>query len=129
MPQPIAIHAYIFMFSITSSPSFNLLPVLYEKLRTMTGQMNVPCVIVGNKRDLENLRQVSYKDGEKLCTTLNGKMSVKYKEISVKNDSASEIERVFLDVLDVLEEFERGSGNGASGSGAGSSGNNGCIIL
>jgi len=61
------IHGYVLVYSITSVQSFEILQVLLEKLMDMTGNMNTPVVIVGNKTDLHRERVVSTEEGKRLA--------------------------------------------------------------
>jgi Ras family protein len=63
----IGIHGYILVYSITSKASFEMIRTIREKILNYTGIEWIPCVIVGNKRDLENQRAVSSEEGISLA--------------------------------------------------------------
>uniref|UniRef100_A0A8C2GA56 GTP-binding protein Rheb n=1 Tax=Cyprinus carpio TaxID=7962 RepID=A0A8C2GA56_CYPCA len=46
------IHGYVLVYSVTSMKSFEVVQVLHDKLLDMVGKIQVPTVLVGNKKDL-----------------------------------------------------------------------------
>lgn len=48
----IGIHGYVFVYSITSLSSFEMIKIIRDKILNYTGTDNVPAVLVGNKCDL-----------------------------------------------------------------------------
>lgn len=96
------IHGYILVYSITSTKSFDVVKVIYEKLLDMTGKGNMPIVLVGNKTDLHMERTVSYEDGKAVADSWNGA----FLEASAKeNQSVQEIFQT------ILLQIEKTSGN------------------
>eukprot|EP00092_Neocalanus_flemingeri_P030042 GFUD01032616.1.p1 GENE.GFUD01032616.1~~GFUD01032616.1.p1 ORF type:complete len:187 (-),score=53.96 GFUD01032616.1:155-715(-) len=59
------IHGYVLVYSIDSMKSFEVVQVLYDKIVDLVGNPKVPVVLVGNKKDLENEREVTRAEGEK----------------------------------------------------------------
>ncbi|KAF4518282.1 hypothetical protein B566_EDAN005850 [Ephemera danica] len=55
------IHGYVLVYSINSVKSFEIVQIIYDKLLDMTGKVNVPIVLVGNKTDL-HMERVSVAD-------------------------------------------------------------------
>ncbi|NEU35946.1 hypothetical protein GN156_35410, partial [bacterium LRH843] len=53
----------------TSSKSFEVVQIIYDKLLDMTGKIHVPIVLVGNKTDLHLERMISAEEGKKLADT------------------------------------------------------------
>lgn len=53
------IHGYVLVYSIVDPRSLEVIQVIYDKLVDMTGKVNVPIVLVGNKRDLQQERKIS----------------------------------------------------------------------
>lgn len=51
-------HGYVLVYSIANRPSFELVMTIYEKMLEQTGAEWVPCVVVGNKSDLDGARYV-----------------------------------------------------------------------
>ena len=65
---------FLLVYNITSSPTFDEVAVLYEKiLRTKEGEESgsIPIVLAGNKCDLEDERTVSQKEGEERAASMN----------------------------------------------------------
>ena len=61
---------FIVCFSVTSRLSFHEVQnVLRERILTITGEKDMPVVLVGMKYDLNEDREVSYSDGEAFATT------------------------------------------------------------
>lgn len=52
----VGVHGYVLVYSIANRPSFELVMTIYEKMLEQTGAEWVPCVVVGNKSDLEAVR-------------------------------------------------------------------------
>lgn len=53
------IHGYVLVYSIANRQSFELVQTIYDKLLEATSMEWAPCVVVGNKSDLEGARSVS----------------------------------------------------------------------
>lgn len=51
----IGTHGYIFVYSVASRNSFDVVKVLYDRVLDFSGFQQVPCVIVGSKSDLDQL--------------------------------------------------------------------------
>ncbi|CAE6353250.1 unnamed protein product [Rhizoctonia solani] len=66
----IGIHGYILVYSVASRVSFDMIQIIHEKILTYSGTQRIPCVVVGQKSDLVNARQVPTSEGEKLATSL-----------------------------------------------------------
>lgn len=80
---------FLCVFSLTDSDSFAHIQELYEqvKLAKSIEPPQLPFLIIGNKADLENSRQISREAGEGLAARLG----VKYMESSAKtNENVSE---------------------------------------
>ncbi|XP_030761862.1 GTP-binding protein Rheb homolog [Sitophilus oryzae] len=67
----IDVHGYVLVYSITSQKSFEVAKSIYDRLLDITGKIQVPVVLVGNKTDLHLERQVSSADGKKLAEEWN----------------------------------------------------------
>lgn len=98
----IDVHGYVIVYSITSGKSFDVAKSIYDKLLDITGKVQVPVVLVGNKTDLHLERQVSSSEGRKLAEEWNAL----FLETSAKEN---------LSVSDVfhslLSEIEKSNGN------------------
>ncbi|XMA12405.1 hypothetical protein WAI453_005196 [Rhynchosporium graminicola] len=68
----IGIHGYIFVYSVASSQSFEMVQVIRDKILNQLGIEWIPCVLVGNKSDLRpDQRQVSVEQGKVLAAKFN----------------------------------------------------------
>ena len=61
--------AFMIVYAINDRASFNEVQSLYERVIVKCGD-DVPCILVGNKTDLESNREVSRKEGETLALHL-----------------------------------------------------------
>lgn len=71
---------FIIVYSIIDKNSFNDLEELVDNISRVKENLNIPIIIVGNKVDLINERQVSYQKGK----TLGEKWGVPFFETSAK---------------------------------------------
>ncbi|KPM02453.1 GTP-binding protein Rheb-like protein, partial [Sarcoptes scabiei] len=78
------IHGYCLVYSINNLKSFEVAKIIYDKLLDMTGKIQVPIILVGNKNDLHLERCVSYQDGKDLADF----MKANFVEVSAKEHSA-----------------------------------------
>ena len=91
---------YIIVFSITSPTSFLEINAFKEQLYRVLDLDNsefIPMVLVGNKCDLENDRQVQSIDAQKLAD----EWKVKYFETSAKNKT--NIYELFEELINLIE--------------------------
>ncbi|XP_059474186.1 GTP-binding protein Rheb homolog [Neocloeon triangulifer] len=96
------IHGYVLVYSINSAKSFEIVQIIYDKLLDMTGKVNVPIVLVGNKTDLHMERVVSAEEGRRLAET----WKAAFLETSAKaNEAVGDI------FTSLLNEIERANGN------------------
>ena len=58
---------YIFAYAITSRLAFEEVTAFREKIRSLKDQAQVPMIVVGNKCDLEEERQVTTVEGQDLA--------------------------------------------------------------
>ncbi|KAJ7806765.1 P-loop containing nucleoside triphosphate hydrolase protein [Mycena olivaceomarginata] len=63
-------HVYVFVYSIVSRRSFDLVRILYDEIFGLYGTP-IPCVIVGCKSDLEQHRTVNSVEGIELAKEKN----------------------------------------------------------
>jgi Ras family protein len=93
------VHGYILVYAINSRSSFDLLPVIRDKILDSIGSDAVPMVLVGNKLDLE--RKVTKEEGARLAKELN----IPFVEVSAKLSSgdSSDITKIFLSLLQQIE--------------------------
>lgn len=67
----VGVHGYMLVYSIASRQSFDMILTLHEKILDQSGQERVPCVIVGQKSDLNSERRVTRAEGEALAKKLD----------------------------------------------------------
>lgn len=67
----VGIHGYILVYSITNRQSFDMVRIVYEKLRNFQDISHLPAVVVGQKSDLvgtdESLREVPAEEAAQLA--------------------------------------------------------------
>ncbi|CAO2635059.1 GTP-binding protein Rheb, partial [Lemmus lemmus] len=56
---------------LTSIKSFEVIKVIYGKLLDMVGKVQIPIMLVGNKKDLHMERVISYEEGKALAESWN----------------------------------------------------------
>ncbi|WVQ98834.1 hypothetical protein IAU59_005965 [Kwoniella sp. CBS 9459] len=66
----IGVHGYMLVYSITSRQSFEMVPIIHDKILDYAGLEKVPCVVVGQKTDLGEERAVTTAEGEALAKKL-----------------------------------------------------------
>lgn len=99
----IDVHGYVLVYSITSSKSFEVVKLIYEKLLDITGKVqyvycavlhfhviifynfSLPIVLVGNKTDLHMERMISSDEGRRLAD----EWKAIFLETSAKQNSVS----------------------------------------
>ncbi|KAJ0023759.1 hypothetical protein NQD34_003658 [Periophthalmus magnuspinnatus] len=96
------IHGYVLVYSVTSMKSFEVVQSLHDKLLDMVGKIQVPTVLVGNKKDLHMERVIKPEEGKKLADS----WGAAFMESSAKeNETAVEVfKRIIL-------EMEKADGN------------------
>ena len=91
---------YIIVFSITSVTSFLEVTAIKDQLNMLLDVDNntlIPIILVGNKCDLEEYRQVHSLDAQRLAE----EWKVKYFETSAKNKT--NINRIFEELIYLIE--------------------------
>ena len=88
-------NGFVFVFSITSRPSFDKLANLFDTVKEIKQGQPISMVLLGNKCDLEIERQVSTEEGQELAQLFN----CPYFETSAKDninviESYSELARI-----------------------------------
>ncbi|KAH9401082.1 PREDICTED: GTP-binding protein Rheb-like [Rhagoletis zephyria] len=78
------IHGYCLVYSINNAKSFEVARIIYDKLLDMTGNIQVPIILVANKADLHLERCISTEMGLELAKY----MKAQYIELSAKENSA-----------------------------------------
>jgi Ras family protein len=93
------IHGYILCYSIESRQSFDLIKVIHSKLVAMVGR-DVPKVLVANKSDLANRREISTEEGKAYARRIN----CPFLECSAKSNA--NINKAFHTMLVEINKFE-----------------------
>jgi Ras homolog enriched in brain len=78
----IGVDAFVLVYSVTNRKSFELIPVIYEKIVNTVGTEKVPFIIVGNKCELEKQRIVTELEGKQLAL----KLGSVFLEVSAKRN-------------------------------------------
>lgn len=102
------IHGYVLVYSITDPRSLEVVQIIYDKLLDMTGKVNVPIVLVGNKKDLQTERKISQEQGKKLADS----WKAIFLEASAKNNDS--VTDIFNTILGHIEKADSGGSNGQS---------------
>lgn len=98
-------HGYVLVYSITSSKSFEVVKIIYEKLMDSMGKAYAPMVLVGNKTDLHQDRVVTTEQGRKLADS----WKAHFLETSAKQNEA--VGDIFHSIL---LQIEKDDGNRSS---------------
>ena len=91
----------VIVFDVTSQDSFDNVKGWINSIKSNIGENVIPIIIVGNKIDMENMREISKEDGSKTASE-NG---YKYFETSAKtgkgvDEAFKEIVNQILDIQD-----------------------------
>ena len=117
---------YIIVFSITSVTSFLEVNAIKEQLNIVLDADNntlIPIILVGNKCDLEEYRQVQSSDAQRLAE----EWRVKYFETSAKNKT--NINRIFEELVYLIETNNQTNNQNISNQNEHLNYNHNCCIL
>lgn len=117
---------YIIVFSITSITSFLEVNAIKEQLNIVLDVDNntlIPIILVGNKCDLEEYRQVQSSDAQRLAE----EWRVKYFETSAKNKT--NINRIFEELVYLIEANNQTNNQNTSNQNEHSHYNHNCCVL
>jgi len=87
--------AAFILFDLTNRESFNNIANWYNELKEFTSNSEIPVVIVGNKTDLKENRQVFYQEGAKLVTELSQNELIKLSYIETSALTGENVEDAF----------------------------------
>ena len=73
---------FLLVFAINDKNSFDLIPSKIERIIKGKHDESIPMILVGNKQDLVNNREVSYEEAKKLADSWN----IEYIETSARNN-------------------------------------------
>jgi len=88
-------HGFLLVYSITSKATFDALDELYHKIQIVKEHDAIPIVIVGNKCDLEDQRQVKLNEGDTLAKKYGSNAS--FMEASAK--ISKNVNEVFYELV------------------------------
>lgn len=91
-------HGYCLVYSINNMKSFDVIKIIYDKLLDMTGKVQVPIILVGNKLDLNSERVIPYEEGKRLADY----MKAQFVEVSAKQNST--VNDLFNSLLLMIEK-------------------------
>jgi len=99
---------FLLVYSVTDRWSSHSLTAFREQILAVKGRKHkiipeIPMVLVGNKCDLEDERQVSYQDGKKIAASF----FCPFFETSAKNDIG--VDEVFTNLARQIKESKAGS--------------------
>ena len=84
---------FLLIFAINDSSTFDIVKKRFSKIITMKGN-DIPIIIIGNKKDLENERKVLFKDAKNFAN----EKKVQYYETSALNDENNECKNILLEI-------------------------------
>eukprot|EP01091_Cochliopodium_minus_P009740 TRINITY_DN2465_c0_g1_i3.p1 TRINITY_DN2465_c0_g1~~TRINITY_DN2465_c0_g1_i3.p1 ORF type:complete len:124 (+),score=19.19 TRINITY_DN2465_c0_g1_i3:362-733(+) len=94
-------NGYVIVYSITDKSSFEQVKEIYKNLKniqkTFQERDDFPCVVLGNKCDLAQEREVNEEDGIDLANTMKTKLF----ETSAKNDI--NISQAFIHLVKIVK--------------------------
>mmetsp|Transcript_10538 Transcript_10538/g.18461 ORF Transcript_10538/g.18461 Transcript_10538/m.18461 type:complete len:182 (+) Transcript_10538:69-614(+) len=96
----VGVHGYVLLYSVTNRQSFEMIPIINDKLLNLLGTDKVPRVLVGNKIDQAGDRQISTEQGQRLAQELG----CAFIECSAKNNL--NVVEVFIRLLLEIEKIQ-----------------------
>ena len=84
---------FLLIFAINDLSTFDIVKKRYNKIITMKGNQ-IPIILIGNKKDLDNERKVSFKDAKNFAN----EKKVQYYETSALNDENNECKNILLEI-------------------------------
>jgi GTPase KRas len=91
---------FVIIFSITSRSSFEQISTFKEQVFRVKDAERLPMMLVGNKCDLEEKREVSTHEGQELGKSFGAQ----FKETSAK--TRVNVEEAFYDLVRMIREFD-----------------------
>ena len=91
----------ILVYSITSQESFRNLESWMKSVKDIADLSKKPVIIVGNKCDLENMRNVTYEEGKQYATNLG----YHFYETSAK--TGENLKEAFNDIFEQLYDLKK----------------------
>ncbi|KAN0030356.1 hypothetical protein ACTA71_010118 [Dictyostelium dimigraforme] len=91
---------FILVYSVTSRSSFDQIQFFREQIIRVLDRDDVPIMMIGNKSDLEDERQVTHQEGKDLARCLN----MSFMEVSAK--TRLNVEEVFNETVRSVKRKE-----------------------
>jgi len=102
----VKVDGYILVYAVDNRKSFEFIQELREKLKAINGR-DVPSLLVANKSDLKETREVSTEEGKRLSRALE----IPYLEVSAKRHATDFIKKVFEVMLrEIIKNENPGNG-------------------
>ena len=101
---------FILVFGINDLESFQYLRRLVTRIKKNEAE-NKPHIVIGNKRDLEQKRQVTTQQAEEFCKTIKAK----YFELSALNDNNENVKVIFQECANMIMDNLSGNNDGNNG--------------
>ena len=83
---------FLLVFSLTDKNTFNVVKNKYDKIINIKGK-NIPIILIGNKKDLENEREVNFEEAKKYANEKN----IEYIETSAM--TGEKCHEAFLEIV------------------------------
>ena len=109
---------FVLIYSITSRPSFEQVSVFKDQVLRVKDKDKIPMMLVGNKCDLEEKREVSTAEGQDLSRAFGAS----FKEASAK--TRVNVEEAFYDLVRKIRSHRQGTSGKPGGKKSG-----GCSVL
>ncbi|KAJ2796181.1 hypothetical protein H4R20_005616 [Coemansia guatemalensis] len=118
-----AADVYVIAFSVTFRKSFEIAQVIRDKILDMSGTETVAMVLVGNKSDLSNERQISKSEAEQVAKSF----ACPYIETSAKENL--NIDQVFVNSVKIANGARAGGAAESEDGTAQLSDKSSCILM
>jgi GTPase KRas protein len=92
---------FLLVYNITSKPTFEEVQVLHDKILRTKDADKVPMVLVGNKCDLKDERQVEYSEGSELAKQWNCPFFETSAKLKLNNEAC------FFELVREIRKFEK----------------------
>ena len=98
---------FVVVYSITDPTSFEEVSNLYESiLKTKSKEEGIPCILAGNKVDMENDRAVPREHGEEQAKKMGP--LCRFFETSARADPAINVKEIFEELVRLINQKEGG---------------------
>lgn len=99
---------FVLVYSVVQRPSYQGIDKIYAQIQRAKDDDRPPCVLIANKIDLAEGRQVSSSEGQQLASSLN----MQYMETSVKN--RYNVTEAFVSVVREIDRHHTETGGTAA---------------